>query len=283
MKRGELADCAESYIRDIFGIGVGDAIKIDKVIASARGRFLGVGAEQYQISENEQSFERSTVGTMLVGLDEELVDQINYAVMIDILVDRRLRQLGDSKNDRDVRIALALLRDELINVTISAANVSAALDWHVNRLVKFGEYERRPESDYVSQLQAECEATGATTLGLTTDGAELSALEAVRVAVHDKNVTPDALAAAIDSLLVILQRPPVEESDLDAAVGALDLNTEFVGIPADEYRAGVAYIEALEDFARDQGVLAEVRADFAGDERFDEAALEQWFTDGGGD
>jgi hypothetical protein len=66
-----------------------------KTIALAQSRFLGVGADQYQISEDEQSFERSSIPTMLRGLREELIDTMNYITMLDILIQRRLVALGE--------------------------------------------------------------------------------------------------------------------------------------------------------------------------------------------
>jgi hypothetical protein len=76
MRRDELADYAEQTIR------------------TARDRFTGVGADRYQISENEQSFERESIGTLLTGLREELIDQINYIVMLDIRIQQTLAALG---------------------------------------------------------------------------------------------------------------------------------------------------------------------------------------------
>ncbi len=76
MTRDELADYAENTIR------------------MARDRFTGVGAVKYQITPTEQAFERSTIPVMLAGLREELLDQINYIVMTDILIQRSLEYLA---------------------------------------------------------------------------------------------------------------------------------------------------------------------------------------------
>jgi hypothetical protein len=76
--RDELADYAENTIR------------------MSRERFTGVGAVKYQITPDEQAFERSSIAVMLAGLREELLDQINYIVMTDILIQRRLAQLAQA-------------------------------------------------------------------------------------------------------------------------------------------------------------------------------------------
>lgn len=175
MRRQELADAAEDYVHDVletyapredvYAEANGEYIReapltigasTDAVIAEAKGRFLGVGAEQYQLSETEQSFERSTIGTMLVGMSEELVDQVNYAVMIDILIGRRLEQYDDSANAAEVDSALIDLQSDLGEMAYAAVCASALMRRHLQVLVEFGEYTPRSESDYVSQLSAEC-------------------------------------------------------------------------------------------------------------------------------
>lgn len=169
MRRDQLADAAEAYI-DAAVTAAGAPPMLsgagpDAIIAKARGRFLGVGAEQYQISETEQSFERSTVGTMLVGLIEELVDHVNYAVMTDILAGRRLDAIvGDGVDPGSAYGALYDLRRDLRESAYMALCSAVLMDAHVERLVALGEYERRAEADYASQLAAECEAADAPAL-----------------------------------------------------------------------------------------------------------------------
>lgn len=184
MRREELADAADQYTRRITGFD-GSHPKTRKaikpIIESSRGRFLGVGAEQYQISETEQSFERSTIGTMLVGLSEELVDQINYAAMIEILISRRFAS-GVTHDQHD---ALSAIRADLKDMTHSAVCAAVLLNRHVEHLIKIGEYERRGESDYVSQLSAECAEANAPMRGAS--GRSSAEIEAA----YDARPTPD--------------------------------------------------------------------------------------------
>lgn len=340
MRREELADAAEAYLREaIKGTWVnGDAECVDPIVSSVRSRFLGVGADQYQISETEQSFERSTVGTMLVGLIEELIDQINYAAMIDILTTRRLAALplGGS----DAVYALKTLRRELQAATRDAVDVTSILLACTNDLVNAGEYERRTEGDYIAQLSAEVAESSApsrATAGLTQDEAFeaihgvtmqdaaegvvfaeervgafplIAAITALRDAVNAPGMTPEVLASKIDDVLVALQPQAIEckpgdicsfetpdgldaieaahatdgeyDEAIDEIISHYGPNVEFVGLPVAEYRAGTAYIEALEAALDEQHVsLADVRSHVSGD--FDDFALSQWFTDGGGD
>lgn len=68
------------------------ASHVDSTIAEARQRFLA-SSVKYELSPNEQSFERASIGSMLVGLREEILDSINYGVMLDILIQRRIADL----------------------------------------------------------------------------------------------------------------------------------------------------------------------------------------------
>lgn len=52
----------------------------DAIIEDAKARVLGVGHEQYA-TEERQKFERVDFGALFVLTEEELLDQINYAVM----------------------------------------------------------------------------------------------------------------------------------------------------------------------------------------------------------
>ena len=271
MRRGELANAAEAYIRGtvMAGAPLEAAAALESgellapIIAKARERFLGVGAAQYQISETEQSFERSTVGTMLVGKIEEQVDDLNYSTMLDILIERRLAALHNAYG-REARLvveALNDLRDDLRDSARLAATSAALMNRHIERLVALGEYERRGEADYASQLAAECDAAGAPMRGSL--GAAIA----------------EEYGRQADELLGLTPETP---AGLDAILDEFEANEELVGVPAREYRAGLAYIRELEHCAKDNGVdLSDVRSEVAGD--FDENALAQWFDDGGGD
>jgi hypothetical protein len=189
MRRGELADAAEQYIRSavIAGAPLEAAAALESedflapIVDKARERFLGVGAEQYQISETEQSFERSTVGTMLVGKIEEVVDDLNYSTMIDILIERRLADLAEERTESSLMVASALreLRDDLREAAYLAATSAALMLRHIDRLVAIGEYERRGEADYVSQLAAECDEAGAPMRGEIRFRERYDGLEAI--------------------------------------------------------------------------------------------------------
>lgn len=95
MNRFELADSVNKLVERSMPVDVpGDAEYIEATVKACRARFLGTG-RKYMISENEQSFERSSVGTMIKGMREELEDGVNYAVMLDILNQRNGEGLDD--------------------------------------------------------------------------------------------------------------------------------------------------------------------------------------------
>lgn len=56
-------------------IAVGDVVKL------AQTRIEGVGAEQYTNANDSQKFETMSIPELLEYMEEELLDQINYAVM----------------------------------------------------------------------------------------------------------------------------------------------------------------------------------------------------------
>lgn len=65
-----------------------------QIIRDAQARILGIGAEQYA-QNDQQKFETMTLDGLLVYFEEELLDQINYAVM-NIIRIRRMRAVFDN-------------------------------------------------------------------------------------------------------------------------------------------------------------------------------------------
>lgn len=53
---------------------------VAEVVKEAQARIMGIGAEQYAEGDT-QKFERMTLEGLLVYMEEELLDQINYSVM----------------------------------------------------------------------------------------------------------------------------------------------------------------------------------------------------------
>lgn len=66
------------------------AEEVGKVVAEAQSRITGIGAAQYA-DEDSQKFERITIPELIGMMEEELLDEINYAVMNLV----RLRQLKE--------------------------------------------------------------------------------------------------------------------------------------------------------------------------------------------
>lgn len=58
----------------------------------AGARIAGVGAEQYDDGEKGQRFEGMAFERIATGLSEELADIVNYAVMLDIKMQRLVNQ-----------------------------------------------------------------------------------------------------------------------------------------------------------------------------------------------
>lgn len=82
MTRDELALRASNMI-----YAADDATEDDvlvQIIDASTDRFLGVGAEQYENPDGTQSFESESVNRLVDGLYEEVIDKINYLVMIGI-------------------------------------------------------------------------------------------------------------------------------------------------------------------------------------------------------
>jgi hypothetical protein len=165
MRREELADAAERYIRccaaDDLDRDYYTAEQLDAVVKRSRERFLGVGAEQYQISETEQSFERSTIGTMLVGKIEELVDDLNYAVMLDILISREIGEDGERAAVSPAGLTLLTLRDSLQSQSQASTFSAASSEWLLDALVVAGVYTPKAGKTYVEQLAVEVAEGGA--------------------------------------------------------------------------------------------------------------------------
>lgn len=60
----------------------------------AGARMAGIGAEQYDDGENGQRFESMPFTALADGLAEELADIVNYAVMLDVKLQRLVASLG---------------------------------------------------------------------------------------------------------------------------------------------------------------------------------------------
>jgi hypothetical protein len=66
------------------------AAEVAETVALAQSRINGIGADQYHDAETgQQRFETMNLDDLFVFAEEELLDQINYAVMLRI----RLRRL----------------------------------------------------------------------------------------------------------------------------------------------------------------------------------------------
>lgn len=55
-------------------------------IDEARSRIMGVGRDQYEDSDTVQKFEQRSIIDILGELRAEIIDQINWAVMLDIRI-----------------------------------------------------------------------------------------------------------------------------------------------------------------------------------------------------
>jgi hypothetical protein len=76
-----------------------------QVISDAQDRIMGVGREQYSQGDM-QKFELMPLDHLLEYFEEELLDQINYAVMNTIRI-RRIRQVLRERLGADVTDAPA--------------------------------------------------------------------------------------------------------------------------------------------------------------------------------
>lgn len=146
MNRNALANCVNALVERSMPIDVpGDAEYIAATVEACRGRFLGTGTK-YQISEDEQSFERSSIGTMLKGKREELQDGVNYAVMLDVLAER-------NNDDLDEDFILRL-RQYCETVTCLLVDFDRELQEMTAHLVTLGKYIVS-DAEYVDTLAAE--------------------------------------------------------------------------------------------------------------------------------
>ena len=69
--------------------------RVKATVEEAQSRIMGVGREQYEDEDTKQRFESYTLTEMLTGMREEVIDTINYCVMMDELLQRRLEQLAE--------------------------------------------------------------------------------------------------------------------------------------------------------------------------------------------
>lgn len=85
------------------------ADEVTRYVEEARGRILGVGKDQYSTGarDEDQRFETYPYPKLLDMFREELLDQINYAVMSLIRLDRHIAALqGDKTAKPDIDATL---------------------------------------------------------------------------------------------------------------------------------------------------------------------------------
>lgn len=70
------------------------ADRVDAVVKEAQARILGPGAAQYETAPDRQMFEDDTLDNLITAMQEEVLDQINYAVMLWIKLDA-VRELSE--------------------------------------------------------------------------------------------------------------------------------------------------------------------------------------------
>lgn len=76
------------------------ADRVEETIREARSRIVGVGQDQYSLEGDEvQRFERRSLAELITELRAEVIDQINWAVMMDVMLQRRLEQLAELGED----------------------------------------------------------------------------------------------------------------------------------------------------------------------------------------
>lgn len=101
-------------------------------------------AGKYEVDEDTQAFELSTVGTMAIGLREELLDVVNYCAMIQHLTER-----GDPT-----------YTEKLMGIycnTIARDAVSSLLliQGRLDSMIRKGEFTPNPGKTYVDQLSVD--------------------------------------------------------------------------------------------------------------------------------
>lgn len=141
MTAEELAKLCQDYALKVGGPSGGQ--RIDRISEACAGR-IREAASKYALSPDEQGFERATVGTMIVGLQEEVLDLINYAAMIQVLIDRSSWPEGHQ-----------MLSMDLFSVAGQAARGAANLEDHLKSLVTAGLYTPRTEGTYEGMLREE--------------------------------------------------------------------------------------------------------------------------------
>jgi hypothetical protein len=76
---------------------------VKDIIEKAQSRILGIGSEQYSLEENRnQKFEEYSINKMFEQFEEEILDVINYAVMLNLKLaslQERVRSVDDQQND----------------------------------------------------------------------------------------------------------------------------------------------------------------------------------------
>lgn len=158
----ELANHCADYARENSVIGIGAA---DRVAEACAGR-IREAAAKYQVAPDVQGFELATVGTMLAGLREEVLDQINYLAMVEELV-RRLLGSEEAVPGEDLYGSLV---EDLRSQTSRAVEAAALMDAYVDEMVRLGLYERRPEGQYEDMLRAEQVEASIAAQGLSPAG-----------------------------------------------------------------------------------------------------------------
>ena len=108
------------------------ATSVGEIVKEAQARITGIGATQYAMGDM-QKFESMTMDDLLIYMEEELLDQINYSVM-NLL---RLRWL---------REALKVIAHE----SVSPANL-ALLERKSYAITKALQGKPRPEAEAVSR------------------------------------------------------------------------------------------------------------------------------------
>lgn len=116
--------------------------------SDAAARITGIGQEQYQVSPDEQRFESYSLPEMLTGLREELLDVINYAVMTDILVQRKLANLKGADNTVDSKPVDAPPSPESVACAIKDACVAATTETLAAMFPEGGRYDADAEVEY---------------------------------------------------------------------------------------------------------------------------------------
>ena len=71
------------------------AERVAETVAMAQSRIVGVGKQQYEDSNTLQRFEYRTPLDLLRNLREEVIDQINWAVMTDLRLQEFIKAMEE--------------------------------------------------------------------------------------------------------------------------------------------------------------------------------------------